>query len=340
MPTSNLIFDKKNVIITGGAGFIGSHLAEELIKDSKVICIDNLITGDESNIDYLLQFPNFKFINHDITKPIDLEEIPELEEFKISFQGIQEIYHLASPSSPVTIDKYPIETSLVNSIGVKNILDLTVRYKAKFLQTSSSYVYGLTPADLKFVSESYVGPYDNLSSRCSYIEGKKYAESLIKNYRDVYNLDAKIVRMFNVYGPRMKAGDGRIIPDLIIKALAGESMIIPGDESLQNSFCYITDLVEALVKYMATDDHGHVNVGNPESLSMMEVANKIKKLTNSNSEIMLSEPDRYALKSIVPDISLIREKIGWFPITLIDTGLDIIVRDIQTSKNLLGYYSR
>lgn len=334
------IFDKKNIIITGGAGFIGSYLAEQLIKDSKIICIDNLISGDEQNIDYLLRFPDFKFINHDITQPIDLENIPELEKFKINFQGIQEIYHLACPSSPKAIDDHPMETLLANSVGTKNILDLADKYKAKFLFTSSSYVYGLAPSKQISTSEGYIGPYDHLSSRSEYIEGKKYAESLINSYRKIHKLDAKIARVFNVYGARMKMNDGRIIPDLIMKSLANEPMEIPGDENLKNSFCFIADLVEALIKFMETNEQGPINIGNPEAVSMADVAKKIKELTGSSSEIVFAEEDRRAIKSLVPNIDLAKEKIGWFPITLLDVGLKIIVRDIRASKHLIGYYSK
>jgi UDP-glucuronate decarboxylase len=334
------IFDKKNIIITGGAGFMGSHLAEKLIKDNKVICIDNLISGDERNIDYLLQFPDFKFINHDITEAIDLENIPELEKFKIGFQGVQEIYHFACPASPVAIDTNPIETSLASSVGTRNILDLAVKYKAKFLFASSSYVYGLTPPNQTLTPESYVGPYDHLGPRSAYIEGKKYAESLIANYQEVHKMDVKIARIFNVYGPRMKMNDGRIIPDLVIKALEGKPLEIPGDENLKNSFCYIDDLVEALIKYMATSEQGPLNIGNPEGVAMVDVAKKIIQLTKSKSEIILAEYDKRAIKSLVPDLSLTKEKIGWFPITLLDTGLEAIVKDIEASKHLIGYYSR
>jgi UDP-glucuronate decarboxylase len=334
------IFDKKNIIITGGAGFIGSHLAEKLIKNNKVICIDNLITGDERNIDYLLRFSNFKFINHDVTNPIELESIPELEKFKINFQGVQEIYHLACPSSPVAIDTFPIETLMANSVGTKNILDLAVKYKAKFLFSSSSYVYGLTPPNQTSTTESYIGPYDHLSARNAYIESKKYAESLISNYRKVHKIDAKIARIFNTYGPRMKIDDGRIIPDLIMKAIANKPMTIPGDEKLKNSFCFVADLIEALIKLMETTEQCPINIGNPESVAMVDVAKKIKELVKSDSKIVFSKPDKKAIKSLIPDISLAKEKIGWFPITLLEKGLKIIVQDIKASKHLVGYYSK
>lgn len=337
---SKPIFDKKNIIITGGAGFIGSYLAEQLIKNNKVICVDNLISGDEQNIDYLLRFPDFKFINHDIAQPIDLENIQELEKFKINFQGIQEIYHLACPASPKAIDEYPIETLLASSIGTKNILDLAVKYKAKFLFSSSSYVYGLAPSDQISTSESYIGPYDHLSPRSEYIEGKKYAESMINSYRKVYKLDAKIARMFNIYGPRMKIDDGRIIPDLIMKSLANAPMEIPGDENLKNSFCFATDLVEALIKFMETSEQGPINIGNPQAIAMVDIAKKIIELTDSTSKIVFSKADTRSIKSLIPDITLAKEKIGWFPITLLDDGLKMIVQDIRASKNLIGYYSK
>ena len=209
------IFDKKIVLVTGGAGFIGSHLCDELVKTCKVICLDNFSTGDERNIDHLLSDPNFVFIRHDITKFLDLEEAPSLQKFKIQFQGLQEIYHLACPMSPKDFEQNKKATLLANSYGIKNVLDLAIKYKAKLMHFSSSVVYGPRLSDNKKINEEFIGLVDVLSDRSSYDEGKRFAETLMMNYKDIYNLDVKIARIFRIYGPRMKLDDNQMISDFI-----------------------------------------------------------------------------------------------------------------------------
>ena len=190
------IFDRPNILVTGGAGFIGSHLCDRLISTSKVICLDNFSTGAEINIDHLLADPNFEFIKHDITEPLDLEKLPELQKFKIEFQGIQEIYNLACPTSPKDFVKNKIPTILASSYGVKNMLDLAVRFKAKFMHFSSSVVYGPRQNDSLRVKEDDLGKVDFLSERSSYDEGKRFSETIVENYRQAYDLDAKVARLF------------------------------------------------------------------------------------------------------------------------------------------------
>ncbi|PIR93426.1 NAD-dependent dehydratase, partial [Candidatus Falkowbacteria bacterium CG10_big_fil_rev_8_21_14_0_10_43_10] len=232
------IFDKKNVLVAGGAGFIGSHLCDELVKNNKVICVDNFITGDERNIDHLLKNSSFVFIKADINEPLELESLPELQKFKIQFQGVQEIYNLACPTSPVNFKENKIAALLANSAGVKNLLDLAVKYKATFIQFSSSVVYGPRREEKRNIAEDDFGIVNPVGERSSYDEGKRFAESLVVNYRDVYGLDVKIARIFRTYGPRMKLGDKQMIPDFIVNALENKDLIIYGDKDFHTSLCY------------------------------------------------------------------------------------------------------
>ncbi|RLC36132.1 SDR family NAD-dependent epimerase/dehydratase, partial [Candidatus Falkowbacteria bacterium] len=264
----NVIFDKKNVLVTGGAGFIGSHLCDELIKKYKVICLDNFSTGEEKNIDHLLSEPDFEFVKHDITKPIDLEKLPELQKFKIEFQGIQEIYHLACPMSPKDFLKNKIANIMANSYGMINALDLAKKYGAKFLHFSSSVVYGYQKKINEKVKEEDVGLVDNMSQRSSYDEGKRFAETIVKNYKDEYKIDAKIMRLFRVYGPRMKFKDNQMIPDLISSALDNKPLEIYGDKDFSSSFCYVNDCVDAAIKLMDADVFGPLNIGSDVEINL------------------------------------------------------------------------
>jgi len=212
-----VIFDKKNVLVAGGAGFIGSHLCDELVKTDKVICVDDFLSGSEHNIDHLLANPNFIFIHHDLSQPLDLSQSADLKKFKIEFQGVQEIYNLACPMSPRRFLENRLATLLANSYAVKNLLDLAVKYSAKFMQFSSSVVYGPRQEATtgRKLRESDLGLVDQLSERGSYDEGKRFAETLVANYRSLYNVDARLLRLFRVYGPRMEADDDQMIPDFI-----------------------------------------------------------------------------------------------------------------------------
>lgn len=190
MPVTKAIFDKKNILVVGGAGFVGSHLCDELVKTSKVICVDNFLTGDNMNIAHLLQNPDFRFLNHDIVNPLNLDGFAELETFRVPFQGVQEIYYLASPTSPAAYAQKPIETLLANSVGLRNALDLAVKYQAKFIFTSSPAVYGSGTGSM-LVKESYVGPVDQLGPRACFAEAKRFGETLTDNYRQKFGLNAK-----------------------------------------------------------------------------------------------------------------------------------------------------
>lgn len=330
------IFDKKNVLVTGGAGFIGSHLCDELVKNNKVICLDNFSTGDERNIDHLLADPNFEFVRHDITKPINLEEVPALQKFKIQFQGIQEIYHLACPTSPKNFKKNITETVLANSYGIKNAFDLAKNYNAKFLHFSSSVVYGPRREDNLKIKEDDFGVVNILSERSSYDEGKRFAETAIYNFSKVYNIDAKIIRVFRVYGPRMKMNDNQMIPDFIRDALDNKDLVILGDENFSSSFCYVSDMVDVAIKVMESEFTGPFNVGSDVEINLKEVAAKIINQVSSDSKITYAEEDLFMTPLCIPDISKVRNELGWMPVVTLDKGLEKTIEDLRASKGLKG----
>lgn len=335
--TKKVIFDKKNVLVIGGAGFIGSHLCDELIKDAKVICVDNFSTGHEKNIDHLLSNPDFEFIRHDITKPINLEEFPELQKFKIEFQGVQEIYNLACPMSVKNFNRHKIETLLANSYGVKNSLDIAVRYRAKFLHFSSSVVYGLFDNFDQKVSEDYIGKINHLSDRAVYDEGKRFAETVVMNYRDEYGIDAKIVRIFRTLGPRMPLNDDQMIPDFIFNALDDKDLIIYGDENFSSSFCYVSDCVDAAMKIMDSSFVGPMNIGSDVKVNLTTVANKVISMIGSRSKIIYSNEVLFMKPLCLPDLTKSRNELGWLPIVTLDTALDRTIHDLRAKKGLIGF---
>ncbi|MBU0722203.1 GDP-mannose 4,6-dehydratase [Patescibacteria group bacterium] len=328
------IFNKKNVLVTGGAGFIGSHLCDRLIENSKVICLDNFSTGDERNIDHLLSDPNFEFIKHDITQPIDLEKLSELQKFKIEFQGIQEIYNLACPTSPKDFDKNKIPTILALSYGLKNVLDLAIRYHAKIAHFSSSVVYGPRLDGLTRIKESEIGKIDFLSSRSSYDEGKRFAETMVENYRQVYNIDAKVIRLFRIYGPRMKLNEGNLIPDFVNSALENTDLIIPGDENFSSSLCYISDCIDACLKLMESNVLGPINIGSDVDMNLLKICDIIIKILNSKSKVTYADKHLFISELCLPDITKAREELGWMPIVTLENGLKKTIDDLRASKGL------
>ena len=315
------IFEKPNVLVTGGAGFIGSHLCDELIKTSKVICLDNFITGDESNIDNLLKNSCFGFFKHNINEPINLEDFRELEKFQIKFQGLQEIYHLACPTSPKDFEKTKINTVLANSVGTKNSLDLAVKYKAKFLLASSSVVYGQRNPKNSYFKETDLGQVNQLSPRACYDEGKRFAETLTQTYAEVYNIDAKIGRIFRTYGPRMKLKNGEMVPDFVYNALEGSDLIIYGDKNFTSSFCHVSDIVSGLIKLMKSGESGPFNLGSDAEYKLADFAKKVVDLTGSKSKVVFKDQLLFMTSIGLPDISLAKQDLSWFPVVLLDEGI-------------------
>lgn len=331
MPSKKPIFEKKNVLVTGGAGFIGSHLCDQLIKDNKVICIDSFITGNIENINHLLQSPDFKFIKQNISEQFDLEQFEELRIFKLPFQGIQEIYNLACPTSPRDYNKYPVETLLANSHGTKNVLDLAVKYGSKFLHLSTSAIYG-EPLEDKAFPEDYWGFVDPIGPRSCYNEGKRFAESLVVGYRNKYNIEAKIVRVFNTFGPRMKLTDGRMIPDFINQALKNEKITVYGEKDGKATFCYVSDIVDGLIRMMKSKELGPINLGDEKEKFIVDMASKIIALAGSSSDITFEKPFPYLAKQGIPDITMAKEKLGWFPVVDLEEGLQRTIEYMKGSK--------
>ena len=298
---------KKTILVTGGAGFIGSHLCERLLTDDhKVICLDNLFTGSLDNIEVLKSNINFEFVNHDITKPYFRD-------------GIDEIYNLACPASPIHYQSNPIKTVKTCTIGVINMLGLAKKNNAKILQASTSEVYG--DPDVHPQKENYNGNVNTLGFRSCYDEGKRCAETLFMDYKREHNLNIKIVRIFNTYGPNMTKNDGRVVSNFILQALQNDNITIYGDGSQTRSFQFIDDLVEGLIKMMNSDNVGPINLGNPIELSMTDLSYKVIKLTNSSSDVIYKKLPKDDPKRRRPDISLAKSTLDWSPVIDLETGL-------------------
>lgn len=299
----------KRILITGVAGFIGSNLAKKLLEDknNQIIGVDNFLSGQKTNLLPIINNPNFLFINHDIND-------------KINF-FVDEIYNCACLASPIFYQKYPIETTKVCTIGVMNLLELAKENNAKIMQFSTSEIYGNPLIHPQI--EEYWGNVNPIGIRSCYDEGKRCAETLMFNYYRQYNVNIKIIRIFNTYGPGMRYDDGRVIPNFICQALKNNNITIYGDGTQTRSFCYIDDLINGIIKMMECDNFiGPVNLGNPEEYTMSELAKKIIKLTNSKSKIeYLNLPKDDPIKR-KPNISLAIEKLNWKPSIILNNGLE------------------
>ena len=296
------------ILVTGGAGFIGSHLCERLLDEGQeVLCLDNFFTGRRENILHLLPNPHFELIRHDVTEPILLE--------------VDQIYNLACPASPVHYQYNPVKTVKTNVMGAINMLGLAKRVRARILQASTSEVYG--DPNVHPQPESYWGRVNPIGPRSCYNEGKRCAETLFFDYRRQYGLETKVVRIFNTYGPRMYVDDGRVVSNFIVQALRGDDVTLYGDGSQTRSFCYVDDLVEALLAAMESPAAftGPVNVGNPAELSMRELAEHVLRASGSRSRIVHHPlpPDDPKVRR--PDIDLARRALGWEPKVPLDEGL-------------------
>lgn len=332
---TQLASGRPNILVTGGAGFIGSHLCDALIKDNNIICIDNFITGNENNIELLLQNPFFEFIRHDISYPIDLARFPELKKFEILVQGIQEIYHLACPTSPKEFDKYPIETLLANSHGTYNVLQLAIQYKAKFLFTSSAAVYGELPQGIEHTPESYLGYVNPIGPRSAYNEGKRFAESMIVNIAKKYSLDAKIARIYRTYGPRMRIDDGRMTPDWIRNALEQNPIVVPGDLDQNTTFCYVSDIVNGLISLMSSSLSGPLNLGSTSVLTFRQITDLIISLTHSKSTVVSDKAYASHIEGL-PDTSIARKELGWLPLIDLKEGIQETIQHMERFSHYYG----
>ncbi len=305
-------------LLSGGAGFIGSNLTKRLLEQdgAKVICLDNLITGKESNIEEFKSNPNYKFINHDIIKPIDLDE-------KIDY-----VLNLACPASPVGYRQNPIETLEVSSIGTKNMLEIARKNSARFFHTSTSEVYG-DPLEHP-QRECYWGHVNSCGERSCYDEAKRYAEALIYYYRKDFGVNTGFIRIFNTYGPKMDPFDGRVVTNFIRQALKGEDITIYGDGSQTRSFCYIDDQVDAEMKMIHSDLPGPINVGNPVEFTMIELAEKVIALTGSSSKLTHEPLPKDDPAQRRPDISLAKKELDWEPKIQIEEGLKRTIEWFKT----------
>jgi UDP-glucuronate decarboxylase len=312
---------RKRILVTGGAGFVGSHLCERLLSEGNdVLCVDNLYTGSKRNIVHMIGNPYFELVRHDITFPLYVE--------------VDEVYNLACPASPIHYQNDPVQTTKVNVHGSINMLGLAKRVGAKILQASTSEVYG-DPTEHP-QTESYRGNVNCIGPRSCYDEGKRCAETLFFDYNRQHGLRIKIARIFNTYGPRMHPNDGRVVSNFIIQALKGEPITIYGDGSQTRSFCYVDDLVDGLIRLMNTPDDftGPVNLGNPGEFTIVELATKVIELTGSKSTLINNPLPIDDPRQRRPDISLAKEKLGWQPKIPLQEGL---VKAIAYFDNLLRH---
>jgi UDP-glucuronate decarboxylase len=300
----------KKIIVTGGAGFLGSHLCERLVNEGHhLLCVDNYFTGSKNNIAHLLDNKNFEVIRQDICIPLYVE--------------VDEIYNLACPASPGAYQWDPIQTMKTSVLGAYNMLGLAKRTGAKILQASTSEVYG-DPA-VHPQTEDYWGNVNPIGIRSCYDEGKRAAETLFMDYWRVHSVDVRIIRIFNTYGPRMATDDGRVVSNFIVQALEGKPITIYGDGHQTRSFCYVDDLIEGMVRYMALDADsaipGPINLGNPGEFTMLELASKIKEITGSNSQILQMPLPQDDPKQRRPDISKAKQYLNWEPNIALEQGL-------------------
>ena len=309
-----------NILVTGGAGFIGTHLVEKFIdKQHKVIVIDNLLTGSKKNLEYFFDSENFSFIEFDVQNHIEVAE------------DLDYVLHLASPASPKAYAQHPISTLKAGSIGTINTLGLAKAKNAKYLFTSTSEIYGdplVSPQP-----ESYWGNVNPNGTRSMYDEAKRFAEAAVSSYNRIYDLDTRILRLFNTYGPKMKINDGRVVTNFIYQAITGNDITIYGQGNQTRSFCYIDDTVSGILKAMESDNSEVFNIGNPNEITILQLAEKIIELTNSNSKIKfhkLPEDDPMQRK---PDISKANNKLNWFPEVSLEDGLKKTIEWVENSIN-------
>ena len=299
---------KQEILVTGGAGFLGSHLCEKLLRlQREVLCLDNFFTGSRRNIAHLLSNPMFSLIRHDVTFPVYLE--------------VGQIYNLACPASPIHYQFDPVQTTKTSVHGAINMLGLAKRTKARILQASTSEVYG--DPEVHPQTEAYWGRVNPIGMRSCYDEGKRCAETLFFDYRRQHALDIKVVRIFNTYGPRMHPNDGRVVSNFIMQALKGEPITIYGSGNQTRSFCYVDDLIDGMMRMMDTEDGftGPINLGNPEEFSMLQLAEQVLELTGSSSKLTFNALPEDDPTQRQPDIGLARSKLGWQPKVPLRDGL-------------------
>lgn len=308
------------ILVTGGAGFLGSHLCESLLSENnEVICVDNFYTGSKSNINHLMSNPKFEVIRHDVTFPLYLE--------------VDQIYNLACPASPKYYQSDPVQTTKTSVHGAINMLGLAKRTGARILQASTSEVYG--DPEVHPQPETYWGKVNPIGIRSCYDEGKRCAETLFFDYWRQHELSIKVVRIFNTYGPRMHPDDGRVVSNFINQAIRGADLTIYGDGSQTRSFCYVDDLIKGMIKFMNSDEDcvGPINMGNPEEFTMLQLADKVIELTGSSSSILFQNLPQDDPRQRKPDIDLAVSALNWHPSTSLESGL---AKTIEYFKDVEG----
>ena len=311
----------KRILVTGGAGFIGSHLCERLVNEGHdVICLDNFYSGSKENVWHLIGRPNFELVRHDVINPYWAE--------------VDEIYNLACPASPIYYQQDPIQTTKTSMFGAYRMLGLARRTKAKILQTSTSEVYG--DPGVHPQPETYWGNVNPIGERSCYDEGKRVAETLFFDYNRLHGVRAKVIRIFNTYGPRMNANDGRVVSNFVVQALRGEDITIYGDGQQTRSFQYVTDLIEGMLRMMETPDEvvGPVNIGNPGEFTMLELAEKVLLKVGGNSKLVFRPLPSDDPKMRRPDITKAKELLKWEPKVSLDDGLDEIIAYFRAKLSL------
>ena len=318
---------RKRILVTGGAGFLGSHLCQRLLVDGHdVLCVDNFFTGTKENIVHLMGNPHFEVLRHDVTFPLYVE--------------VDEIYNLACPASPIHYQFDPVQTTKTSVHGAINMLGLAKRIKAKIMQASTSEVYG--DPQIHPQKEDYWGHVNPIGFRSCYDEGKRCAETLFFDYRRQHNLRIKVGRIFNTYGPRMHPNDGRVVSNFIVQALKGEPITVYGDGKQTRSFCYVDDLIEGFVRLMNTPDDftGPVNLGNPDEFTIHELAQKVIALTGSKSKLVFKPLPSDDPMQRCPDITLAQKKLGWTPTVALQQGLEQTIayfRNLLFNGDRIGY---
>jgi len=314
---------RKRVLVTGGAGFVGSHLCERLLTEGHdVLCVDNFYTGQKDNITHLLAHPHFEVMRHDITFPLYVE--------------VDEIYNLACPASPIHYQRDPVQTIKTSVHGAINMLGLAKRTKSKILQASTSEVYG--DPQVHPQTEEYWGHVNPIGPRSCYDEGKRAAETLFFDYHRQHGVKIKMARIFNTYGPRMHPNDGRVVSNFIVQSLKGESITIYGDGKQTRSFCYVNDLVDGLVRLMDARDEltGPVNLGNPGEITMLELARQVKELTDSDAPIVFASLPQDDPRQRQPDITKAQELLAWRPTVALEEGLKASIAYFEALLNERG----
>jgi UDP-glucuronate decarboxylase len=317
---------ERRILVTGGAGFLGSHLCTRLLEaGAQVLCLDNFFTGQKRNIEHLLANPNFELIRHDVTFPIYLE--------------VDEIYNLACPASPIHYQYDPVQTTKTSVHGAINMLGLAKRVKAKILQASTSEVYGDPVVHPQ--TEEYWGNVNPIGPRSCYDEGKRCAETLFFDYSRQHNLRIKVARIFNTYGPRMHPNDGRVVSNFIVHALCGRDLVIYGDGMQTRAFCYVDDLIDGLIRLMATNDKitGPINMGNPGEFTILELAEMVVALTGSRSKIVYAARPQDDPRQRRPDISLANELLSWTPQIPLSKGLERTIAYFEKALSQEGIRS-